>query len=46
MKLALMGDLHYHDVDDATHGWREARDAFYGGLLDEFFRIEIGRAHV
>jgi len=38
--MALMGDLHYHYVDDSIPGWREARDRFYGTLLDRFLGIE------
>lgn len=40
MRLALMGDLHYHNVDESVPGWREARDRFYATLLDRFFGIE------
>lgn len=40
MKLVLMGDLHYHHVDESIPGWREARDRFYTSLLDRFLSIE------
>lgn len=40
MKLILMGDLHYHDIDAAVPGLAEARDAFYGALLGRFMDEE------
>jgi hypothetical protein len=40
MRLVLMGDLHYHYVDGSIPGWREARDRFFGVLLDRFLDID------
>lgn len=40
MKLVLMGDLHYHDIDEAIPGWREARSAFYETLLECFLELD------
>lgn len=40
MKLAVIGDLHYHAVDKAVAGWAEARDGFYGSLLGRFCQTE------
>jgi len=40
MRLVLMGDLHYHNVDESIPGWRDARDRFYGALLERFLEIE------
>jgi 3',5'-cyclic-AMP phosphodiesterase len=40
MRLVLMGDLHYHNVDGSIPGWRDARDRFYGSLLGKFLDIE------
>ncbi|GIQ63317.1 hypothetical protein PACILC2_18850 [Paenibacillus cisolokensis] len=40
MRLMLMGDLHYHDVDPAVPGWAEARDAFYEKLLGYFLETD------
>ncbi|MBB3111465.1 3',5'-cyclic AMP phosphodiesterase CpdA [Paenibacillus phyllosphaerae] len=48
MKLVLMGDLHYHEVEESIQGWREARAAFYEALLERFlvldadFHISLG----
>ncbi|GIO29266.1 MULTISPECIES: metallophosphoesterase family protein [Paenibacillus] len=36
MRLALLGDLHYHEIDRSVHGLVEARNAFYQHVLDEF----------
>jgi len=40
MKLVVMGDLHYHEIDAAIAGWKEARDAFYDALLERFLDME------
>ncbi|HUC93080.1 MAG TPA: metallophosphoesterase [Paenibacillus sp.] len=40
MKLVLMGDLHYHDIDATVAGWREARAAFYETLLGRFLELD------
>lgn len=40
MKLVLMGDLHYHDIDETIPGWREARSTFYETLLERFLEID------
>lgn len=40
MKLAVIGDLHYHAADEAVVEWAEARDAFYGSLLGRFCQTE------
>ncbi|UUZ95242.1 metallophosphoesterase [Paenibacillus sp. P25] len=40
MKLALMGDLHYHEVEDAVPGWLEARNDFYRTFLNRFLESE------
>jgi hypothetical protein len=29
MKLVIMGDLHYHEIDETVPGWLEARSHFY-----------------
>ncbi|MFB9326394.1 metallophosphoesterase family protein [Paenibacillus aurantiacus] len=48
MKLLLMGDLHYHDIDEAVEGWQEARAGFYESVLERFldmdadFHISLG----
>lgn len=40
MKLAVIGDLHYHLADEAVPEWLEARNAFYGSLLGRFCQAE------
>ncbi|MDQ8735684.1 metallophosphoesterase [Paenibacillus sp. LHD-38] len=39
MKLVLMGDLHYHEIDHSIPGLLEARTAFYHTLLERFLDI-------
>ncbi|MFC5648660.1 metallophosphoesterase family protein [Paenibacillus solisilvae] len=36
MRLVLMGDLHYHEIDKSIPGLLEARTAFYHTLLGHF----------
>ncbi|RAP75174.1 metallophosphoesterase family protein [Paenibacillus montanisoli] len=45
MKLVLMGDLHYHESDEAFPGWLEARAVFYQTLLGQFMD-EDGEFHI
>jgi Icc protein len=45
MKLVLMGDLHYHQIDEAIPGWLEARNHFYQTFLGRFLELE-GDAHI
>lgn len=45
MKLVLMGDLHYHEIDETIPGWLEARNAFYQTFLNRFLEVE-GDAHI
>lgn len=45
MKLVLMGDLHYHEIDETIPGWLEARNEFYETLLGRFLDLE-GDAHI
>ncbi|ULL16226.1 metallophosphoesterase [Paenibacillus sp. H1-7] len=45
MRLVLMGDLHYHEIDETIPGWLEARDDFYRIFLDRFLELE-GDAHI
>ncbi|MBM7564999.1 metallophosphoesterase family protein [Paenibacillus sacheonensis] len=40
MRLVLMGDLHYHEIDAAIPGLPEARTAFYHTLLDHFMNTD------
>ncbi|SFE07991.1 Calcineurin-like phosphoesterase [Paenibacillus catalpae] len=40
MRLILMGDLHYHDIDEAVEGLREARAAFYETYLGRFLEMD------
>ncbi|SFI70080.1 Calcineurin-like phosphoesterase [Paenibacillus sp. UNC496MF] len=40
MKLVLLGDLHYHEIDAAVPGLPEAREAFYRTLLDDALNTE------
>ena len=40
MRLALLGDLHYHEIDGAIPGLGEARNAFYRHVLDEFLNVD------
>lgn len=45
MKLIVMGDLHYHQADEAVPEWLEARDEFYGALLERYLELE-GDVHI
>ncbi|MBJ6362556.1 metallophosphoesterase family protein [Paenibacillus sp. GCM10012307] len=45
MKLVIMGDLHYHDVDPGIPGLLVARNLFYGNLLGRFLQTE-GDLHI
>ncbi|TDF97068.1 metallophosphoesterase family protein [Paenibacillus piri] len=45
MKLAVMGDLHYHEVDETIPGWLEARDMFFQSFLGRFLEVEAD-AHI
>ncbi|WP_308638279.1 metallophosphoesterase family protein [Paenibacillus silvisoli] len=45
MKLVLMGDLHYHEIDEANPGWQEARAVFYQTMLGRFMDEE-GNFHI
>ncbi|WP_199615991.1 metallophosphoesterase family protein [Paenibacillus alkalitolerans] len=45
MKLVIMGDLHYHDVDESVTGWFEARNGFYRTLLERFLDLDAD-AHI
>lgn len=40
MKLVLMGDLHYHEIDKSIPGLLEARTAFYNTLLGRFLDMD------
>ncbi|MEK5058409.1 metallophosphoesterase family protein [Paenibacillus shunpengii] len=40
MKLAILGDLHYHEADESTEAWVTARDAFYKKMLHHFMSAE------
>lgn len=40
MRLAVMGDLHYHEIDETIPGWLEARNDFYQTFLKHFFATE------
>ncbi|SFT19110.1 metallophosphoesterase [Paenibacillus sp. BC26] len=40
MKLLLMGDLHYHEIDTTIPGLPEARTAFYQTLLEQFLNTD------
>lgn len=40
LRLAVMGDLHYHDADEAVPVWRNARDAYFEELIDAFLGME------
>ncbi|MBD2869386.1 metallophosphoesterase family protein [Paenibacillus arenilitoris] len=40
MRLILMGDLHYHDIDETIEGLREARAAFYETYLGCFLEMD------
>lgn len=40
MKLVLMGDLHYHAIDDTIPGWLSARNDFYQTFIDRFMEQE------
>ncbi|WP_223066327.1 metallophosphoesterase family protein [Paenibacillus caui] len=40
MKLVLMGDLHFHGLDEGVPGWLEASDAFYRTLLGRFLEVD------
>ncbi|MGQ7886010.1 metallophosphoesterase family protein [Paenibacillus sp. WC2504] len=45
MKLVVMGDLHYHEINETIPGWLEARNEFYETLLGRFLELE-GDAHI
>jgi len=40
MRLVLMGDLHYHEIDKSVPGLLEARTAFYHTLLGRFLDMD------
>ncbi|MGM0882877.1 MAG: metallophosphoesterase family protein [Bacillota bacterium] len=40
MRLVLMGDLHYHEIDKSIPGLLEARTAFYNTLLGRFLDMD------
>ncbi|WP_036717513.1 metallophosphoesterase family protein [Paenibacillus harenae] len=40
MRLVLMGDLHYHEIDESVPGLREAHTAFYETFLGQFLDVE------
>jgi 3',5'-cyclic-AMP phosphodiesterase len=40
MKLVLMGDLHYHQIDETVPGWLEARTHFYETFLGRFLDFD------
>ncbi|GAB6930854.1 hypothetical protein JCM10914A_48370 [Paenibacillus sp. JCM 10914] len=40
MKLAILGDLHYHEADERNGAWVMARDAFYTTILHHFMSAE------
>lgn len=40
MRLVLMGDLHYHEIDETIPGLAEARTAFYHTFLDRFLEMD------
>ena len=40
MRLVLMGDLHYHEIDKSVPGLPEARTAFYHTLLGRFLDMD------
>ncbi|MBW7459530.1 metallophosphoesterase family protein [Paenibacillus sepulcri] len=40
MRLVLMGDLHYHEIDATIPGLPEARTAFYHTLLEHFLNTD------
>jgi len=40
MKLAILGDLHYHEADEQIGAWVMARDAFYTRMLHHFMSAE------
>ncbi|MCJ8014907.1 metallophosphoesterase [Paenibacillus sp. KQZ6P-2] len=40
MKLALLGDLHYHEIDRSIPGLEEARTAFYHHVLEQFLNLD------
>lgn len=40
MRLVLMGDLHYHEIDKSIPGLLEARTAFYHTLLGRFMDMD------
>jgi Icc protein len=45
MKLVLMGDLHYHDMDEAFPEWVEARNTFFETMVDRFLELD-GDIHI
>ncbi|MDR0271476.1 metallophosphoesterase [Paenibacillus sp.] len=40
MKLALLGDLHYHEIDQSIPGLSEARTEFYHNVLEQFLNLD------
>ncbi|MEC0242458.1 metallophosphoesterase [Paenibacillus dokdonensis] len=40
MKLALLGDLHYHEIDTTIPGLPEAKAAFYQNVLEQFLNLD------
>ncbi|TBL75128.1 metallophosphoesterase family protein [Paenibacillus thalictri] len=40
MKLIVMGDLHYHEVDGTVPEWQEMRNDFYQTFIARFFEFE------
>ncbi|MCM3761075.1 metallophosphoesterase [Alkalihalobacillus oceani] len=40
MKLALIGDLHYPDIEADIDGLAEAREVFYKRFIDHFLQVE------
>lgn len=40
MRLALLGDLHYHEIDASIPGLLEARTTFYHHVLEQFLNLE------
>ncbi|SDW71626.1 metallophosphoesterase [Paenibacillus sp. CF384] len=45
MRLILMGDLHYHDIEELIPGLAAARTAFYHTLLGRFMNT-VGDWHI
>jgi Icc protein len=40
MRLVLLGDLHYHEIDHSIPGLLEARTVFYHTMLENFMNME------